>query len=474
MKKQISIYLLIFLLMLGCTNKKYLYNPGPSKKTYTPQKTYTPAKTYNKNSYCSLYLSPTSAVVGRYYSAKIGYTSNYVSSPQYYAKDLPTGLTYNSLTGYITGYPKQTGTWKITIGVRDRYKGTHRQPRGQVWYYQKNNLPMTITSTYTTKNTFPTPQTVGRVSSSSAVWEIKNDTAYTLSISYSGPYRSTIAVSSRGSKTLYLNGGSYSVSGYLVGAPSIKPYSGSIAIKKGWKYRSNFYIRGGSKTYSPPPPKKYTPAPKHTPPSKTSKSYCRVYFTPPAGTRGKYYYTTIRYTSNTINKPYYYSRFLPPGLKLNPNTGSISGYPSQKGTWKVEVGVRDYYKGTHFHPNTKDWWYLKTGVPLTIHDTTSAPAPKPGAFPKPVQVGRYSSSSHSLWEIKNQTAYTLYINYKGISGGAVTLSPHSTKSLTLQGGSYSVQGTSAKPGVLPYLGTIYLKSGMKYRNIFYIRTTYRK
>jgi len=86
--------------------------------------------------YCNIFLSREKGMVNKYFSSRLTYSSNFVSTPEYgFNGTLPSGLSLDSNTGQISGVPTLAGFYSVRFYVRDRNRGTHDQPAGEKWWY---------------------------------------------------------------------------------------------------------------------------------------------------------------------------------------------------------------------------------------------------------------------------------------------------------------------------------------------------
>jgi len=97
-----------------------------------------------------------------------------------------------------------------------------------------------------------------------------------------------------------------------------------------------------------------------------------------------------------------------------------------------------------------------------------------GYFPDPQEFGK-TGTSKALWQVKNRTAYTLYISYKqyGVTK-SVTIKPQYTKNIILSGGFCKIVGTLSKSSITPFTKNKYFKAGTKYRSRFYIKRSKKR
>ena len=70
-------------------------------------------------------LSEAQGVVGGHFSATVSWASVYIETPEFKILDgtLPAGLSFDTQSGRLEGYPSEYGTWTIKFGVRDATKG---------------------------------------------------------------------------------------------------------------------------------------------------------------------------------------------------------------------------------------------------------------------------------------------------------------------------------------------------------------
>jgi hypothetical protein len=133
------------------------------------------------------------------------------------------------------------------------------------------------------------------------------------------------------------------------------------------------------------------------------------------------------------------------------------GWPD-KGNWTTGK-----YRVEIFFGDTK-----VTDAYFTLYEGYYDASSKVAPFPSPSKL--YSTGgTQVIWEIENQTSYSIHLLYQGAQNGSLIIPALQTKTLFLAGGSYLVYGYTTSPGVLPYSGSVQLAGGWKYKNSFYIR-----
>ena len=234
------------ILVLGCLLGACMTTTSASSRRNSPTAPYT-----------NVYLKAPAGAIGQHYSARIGYRSNYIASPQYdLVGTLPPGVAFDRSTGVISGTPRQAGVWTVDVGVRDRNKGTHREPAGQTWFYFEHNVTIRVharsvsgSSGYARNNnggSFPQPVATARTGGARSIWEIHNQTLHSIRVSYRGAVSGSVTVGPGTLRTLHLTPGRYSVSASTT-KPNVRPFSGSVNLNRGWKFRNRCYLQAASR-----------------------------------------------------------------------------------------------------------------------------------------------------------------------------------------------------------------------------------
>ena len=217
---------------------------------------------------------------------------------------LPTGITWNAATATLSGTATQSGSFPISIKVTDSTTGT--------------GSPFSVTNAYTLNVTAPT------ITLSPATLTAATDgTAYTATLTATGgvgPYTFTVTTGALpAGLTLATNGG-------LSGTPTA---AGTFTFTVTGKDADNFT---GAKAYT------------------LTVNGPTITLLPPAGTLtapGEVAYTQT-FTATGGVTPYTFTETgtLPTGITWNAATATLSGTPTQGGSFPITIKVTDSSTGT--------------------------------------------------------------------------------------------------------------------------------
>ncbi len=310
----------------------------------------------------------------------------------YSATGLPAGLTLDPATGTISGTPTQDGSYTVTVSVTDANGATG-------------------TATYTIVIAVQAPS-AGAVAATVAA----NTSGNAITLNLTGGAAASVAVASAPAH------GTASVAGLTISYTPAPGYSGSDSF--------TYTATNASGTSAPATVTITVTAP-------------TLVLAPaagglPGGTVGTAYSQTL--SASGGNAPYTYSATgLPAGLTLDPATGTISGTPTQDGSYTVTVSVTDANGAT----GTATYTVVIAPPPAPVaanSASTSMPANTQTAAGQSVNInlaslvsGRFTDISivtqprHGRVELRR----TLAIHLRG--GGVLSFAAAGLSSLTVPG-----------------------------------------